>query len=109
MDKRFVIVRNNDELLLEVLKRAQGRSVLTQNQAGEMEMLQLELQVVDDMSTLTRHPITGLVDTCTLKEVYDVLSRERRGEVFIYQRTVENVVGVISWATLQKEINSGQI
>lgn len=109
MDKRFVIVRNNDELLLEVLKRAQGRSVLTQNQAGEMEMLQLELQVVDDMSTLTRHPITGLVDTCTLKEVYDVLSRERRGEVFIYQRTVENVVGVISWAMLQKEINSGQI
>ncbi|QYK00689.1 chloride channel protein [Shewanella psychrotolerans] len=109
MDKRFVIVKDNNELLLEVLKRAEGRSVLVQNNLGEMEMLQLELQFVDDMSTLTRHPIQGLADTCTLKEVYEVLSRDRRGEVFIYQDSIDKVVGVISWAMLQKEINSGQI
>ncbi|QYJ85341.1 chloride channel protein [Shewanella mesophila] len=109
MDKRFVIVKDNNELLLEVLKRAEGRSVLVQNNLGEMEMLQLELQIVDDMSTLTRHPIQGLADTSTLKEVYEVLSRERRGEVFIYQGSIDKVVGVISWAMLQKEINSGQI
>ncbi|MXR68003.1 chloride channel protein [Shewanella sp. JBTF-M18] len=109
MDKRFVIVKDNDELLLEVLKRAEGRSVLMQNNQGLMEMLHLELQVADEMSTLSRHPIEGLVDTATLKEVYDILSKERRGEVFIYQDRRENVVGVISWVMLQKEINLGQI
>lgn len=109
MDKRFVIVKDNDELLLEVLKRAEGRSVLMQNNQGQMEMLQIELQVTEEMSTLTRHPIEGLVDTATLKEVYDILSKERRGEVFIYQDKRDNVVGVISWVMLQKEINQGQI
>jgi H+/Cl- antiporter ClcA len=109
MDKRFVIVKDNNELLLEVLKRAEGRSVLVQNSLGEMEMLQLELQKLNEISTLTRHPIQGLADTSTLKEVYEVLAKERRGEVFIYQERLDNVVGVIGWSTLQKEINSGQI
>lgn len=109
MDKRFVIVKDNNELLLEVLKRAEGRSVLVQNNLGEMEMLQLELQKLNEISTLTRHPIQGLADTSTLKEVYEVLAKERRGEVFIYQERLDNVVGVIGWSTLQKEINSGQI
>ncbi len=109
MDRRFVIVKDNDELLLEVLKRAEGRSVLTQNNQGEMEMLQLELQLTDDVSTLTRHPIQGLPDTSTLLEVYEILSKQRRGEVFIYQDRIDNVIGVINWTVLLKEINSGQI
>ncbi|MCG9695903.1 chloride channel protein [Shewanella sp. Isolate11] len=109
MDRRFVIVKDNNELLLEVLKRAEGRSVLVQNSLGEMEMLQLELQSTADASTLTRHPIQGLPDTSTLLEVYEILSKDRRGEVFIYQDSIEKVIGVISWTMLYKEITSGQI
>lgn len=109
MDRRFVIVGHNDELLLEVLKRAEGRSVLSRDHQGNMQMLQLELQVSNEVSTLTRHPIQGVADTATLKEVYDILSRERRGEVFIYQNNISEIVGVISWASLQKQIRSGQV
>ncbi|BAJ00869.1 chloride channel protein [Shewanella violacea] len=109
MDRRLVIVRDNEELLLEVLKRAEGRSVLVRNTQGDIQMLQLELQITDDASTLTKHPIQGVTDRATLNEVYQILSRERRGEVYIYQDDKDNVVGVISWALLQKEINSGQI
>ncbi|WP_077752819.1 chloride channel protein [Shewanella psychrophila] len=109
MDRRLVIVKDNEELLLEVLKRAEGRSVLVRDNLGDIQMLQLELQAADDASTLTRHPIQGLPDTATLNEVYQILSRERRGEVYIYQDNQNNVIGVISWAVLQKEINSGQV
>ncbi|WP_028765980.1 chloride channel protein [Shewanella fidelis] len=109
MDKRFVIVNDNDELLLEVLKRAEGRSVLVRNNSGDIEMLQLQLQRRDEDSTLTRHPVQGLPDTCTLNEVYQLLAKERRGEVYIYQQTPDNIVGVINWMALQKEIRSGQV
>ncbi|MGS0681344.1 chloride channel protein [Shewanella sp. 125m-7] len=109
MDKRFVIVYDNQELLLEVLKRAEGRSVLVRSTQGAVEMLQLELQVEDDASALTRHPIQGVPDTSTLNEVYAILSKERRGEVYIYQQESDNIVGVINWASLQREIRSGQI
>ncbi|WP_065187488.1 chloride channel protein [Shewanella woodyi] len=109
MDKRMVIVTDNDELLLEVLKRAEGRSVLVRNAQGQMEMLQLEMQLADEESALTRHPIEGLPDTATLNEVYAILSKERRGEVYIYQEHKEKIVGVIGWGALQKEIRSGQV
>ncbi|WP_076407630.1 chloride channel protein [Shewanella sp. UCD-KL12] len=109
MNTRFVIVRDNDELLLEVLKRAEGRSVLARNTFGDIQMLQLELQFTDDTTTLTRHSIEGLADTATLNEVYQILSKHRRGEVYIYQGHKDNIVGVISWAALQKEIRSGQV
>ncbi len=109
MDKRLVIVKDDDELLLEVLKRAAGRSVLIRNAQGQMEMLQLEMQRYDSVSALTRHPIEGLPDTATLNEVYGILSRDRRGEVYVYQDNSENIVGVISWTSLQQEIRSGQV
>lgn len=108
MDKRFVIVKNNDELLLEVLKRAEGRPVLVRNADGIIEMLSLEIQSYDDSTTLSRHPMQGLSDSTTLNEVYSLLSPKRCGEVFIYQDTPDNVVGVISWSNLQQEIRSGQ-
>jgi len=109
MDKRVVIVKDDDALLLEVLKRAAGRSVLVRNALGQMEMLQLEMQRYDSDSALTRHPIEGLPDTATLNEVYAILSKERRGEVYIYQDKSHNIVGVVSWVSLQQEIRSGQV
>ncbi|GIU17288.1 chloride channel protein [Shewanella sp. MBTL60-007] len=109
MDKRFVIVADNDELLLEVLKRAEGRSVLVRNGQGKVDMLQLELQARDEDTTLTRHPIQGLPDTSTLNEVYAILAKERRGEVYIYQESTDQIVGVINWVSLRKEIRSGQV
>ncbi|SQH75551.1 Chloride channel [Shewanella benthica] len=109
MDRRLVIVKDDEELLLEVLKRAEGRSVLVRNNLGDIQMLQLELQATDDVSTLTRQPMRGLPDTATLNEVYQILCRKRRGEVYIYQDSEDKVIGVISRAVLQKEISSGQV
>ncbi|MCE9686532.1 chloride channel protein [Shewanella sp. AS16] len=109
MDKRFVIVNNNDELLLEVLKRAEGRPVLVRNADGVIEMLSLEMHSLEDSTTLSRHPMAGLPDTATLNEVYLQLSPKRSGEVYIYQDAPQQIVGVISWSMLQQEIRSEQV
>ncbi len=109
MDKRFVIVNDDDELLLEVLKRAAGRPVLVRNVEGEIEMLRLEMQSFEDSTTLSRLPMPGLPDTATLNEAYEALVAKRSGEVYIYRGTNQKVVGVISWANLLQEIRSGQV
>ncbi|AZG74310.1 chloride channel protein [Shewanella livingstonensis] len=109
MDKRFVIVNDDDELLLEVLKRAAGRPVLVRNAEGAIEMLRLEMQSFEDSTTLSRHPMPGLPDSATLNEAYEALAPKRSGEVYIYRGNNQKVVGVISWANLLQEIRSGQI
>ncbi|MBR9726615.1 chloride channel protein [Shewanella intestini] len=109
MDSRFVIVKDDNELLLEVLKRADGRPVLVKNADDEIEMLRLEMQSFEQNTTLTRHKIEGLSDNKTLDEAYELLAPKRTGQVYIYQGSTQNVVGVISWSHLQKEIRSGEL
>ncbi|MEZ9367773.1 chloride channel protein [Shewanella sp. 10N.286.51.B2] len=109
MDKRFVIVNDDNDLLLEVMKRAQGRPVMVRNADNKIEMLSLEMQSFEDKTTLSRHLMHGVADTATLNEVYELLSLKRSGEVYIYQNNTNNVVGVISWANLWQEIRSGQV
>jgi CIC family chloride channel protein len=82
--------------------------VLVRNADGVIEMLSLEMQSYDDSTTLSRHHMQGLSDSTTLNEAYLLLSPKRSGEVFIYQDTPDNVVGVISWSNLQQEIRLGQ-
>ncbi|QIR15271.1 chloride channel protein [Shewanella aestuarii] len=109
MNRRFVVVNDDQELLLEVMKRAEGRPVLVRNAEQKIEMLRLEIPSFEDQTTLSRHLMIGLPDTATLNEAYDALAAKRAGEVYIYRDTPKNVVGVISWANLLQEIRSGQI
>lgn len=103
MDRRFVIVNDNDDLLLEVMKRAEGRPVLVRNAESQIQMLSLEMQSFEDSTTLSRHVMQGFPDTATLNEVYELLSIKRRGEVYIYRDNNQHIVGVISWATYGKK------
>ncbi|MCF1429088.1 MAG: chloride channel protein [Shewanella sp.] len=109
MNRRMVVVNNDESLLLEVLKRAQGRPVLVRNEQGRFEKLKLEMQSFEGDETLYRLPMQGLPDTATLNEAYELLLPRRSGEVFIWQDTPDNLVGVISWANLQQEIRSGKL
>ncbi|MCL1036961.1 chloride channel protein [Shewanella submarina] len=109
MNRRVVVVNNDESLLLEVLKRAKGRPVVVRNEQGEFEKLRLEMQSFEGDETLYRLPIKGLPDTATLHEAYEILRPKRSGEVYIWQDTPDNLVGVISWAKLQQEIRSGKL
>ena len=49
----------------------------------------------------TRCYMEGLSSQATLSEVYDALQSTRRGAVYIYQDTHENLLGVITWNMLR--------
>lgn len=109
MERNFVIVQNDKQHLLDALKEQNGQPILTYTDEGEVEIILLELHSSDTETTLLRKKITGLPDTCTLSEVYQLLSPSRQGHVFIFEQTSSDIVGVICWDDLQLEIKSEQI
>ncbi|MCL1123138.1 chloride channel protein [Shewanella surugensis] len=109
MNKNFVVIKNEDEHLLNALKEQKGHPILTYTKENNVEIIQLELHTSDTETTLLRKGVKGIADTCTLSEVYQLLSPLRRGNVFIFDHTSLDIVGVISWENLLLEIQSEQI
>ncbi|RYV01086.1 chloride channel protein [Shewanella sp. OPT22] len=109
MDSRLLVVNQNGELLLEVMKRAEGRPVLSRTETGHVEMLKLEFQADGENTVLSSHPVKLLPDTASVDEAYKLLAIKRSGEVAIYQGKKDNLVGLISWAHLQQEIRKGHV
>ncbi|GLP95621.1 chloride channel protein [Paraferrimonas sedimenticola] len=99
MDRRLVLVKHDQALLLEVLKRAQGRSVLLEKEDGSIHMIELQMQSFENEASLVMHPIKGLPDTASLDRVFEILSPKNSGEVYIFDQS-GTPVGVISWASL---------
>nr|WP_256260822.1 chloride channel protein [Shewanella sp. NIFS-20-20] len=108
MNRRFVIVNQDQALLLEVLKRAEGRPVMIKDPQGQINMLHLSMPSVSNESPLIKEVMQGLEDNATLKEAYESLALKRRGELYIWQSSPDNIVGVISWQQLQQHIRAGQ-
>ncbi|MCL1079222.1 chloride channel protein [Parashewanella spongiae] len=109
MNTQFIVMNQNSELLLEVLKRADGRPVLIRKPDEQIHMLQLEVQVDGEDSALSAQPVPLLPDTASIDDAYKLLSPKRAGEVAIYQNNHTNIIGVISWSNLQTEINKGYV
>ncbi|MBE8168422.1 MAG: chloride channel protein [Shewanella sp.] len=109
MNSRLVVVNQNSELMLEVLKRAEGRPVLVRDPENKIHMLKLEVQAEGEESALSSHPVQLLPDTASIDEAYKLLAIKRTGEVAIYQGEHKNIIGVISWSNLQIEINKGYV
>ncbi|GLS83130.1 chloride channel protein [Paraferrimonas haliotis] len=99
MDRRLVIVQHDRELLLEVLKRAQGRSVLLRQPDDSIHMIELQMQSFDNEESLKMHAIEGLPDTASLDKAYQILAPQGSGEVYIHDQN-GHPVGVISWSHL---------
>ncbi|WP_299492337.1 chloride channel protein [uncultured Shewanella sp.] len=109
MNKHFILVDNNNEQLLAALKEQHGHPILTYTEQNDVEIVQLELHTSHTETTLLKNKMSGLPDTCTLSEVYQRLSPQRRGNVFIFEQNTQEIVGIISWEDLQREIQSEQI
>ncbi|WP_025819541.1 chloride channel protein [Shewanella marina] len=108
MNRNFVVVNQQPQLLLEVMKRAEGRPVLFRNKQHEIEMVQLAMHNNDNASSLSHHKIEGVSDNMTLCEVYRLLAPTRTGEVYVYQDSTDNIIGVIGWRDLYQQIRQAQ-
>ncbi len=108
MDRRYVLVKEDKALQLEVLKRAEGRPVLFKTADNKIAHVKLDMSLGVEPSLSHIH-IEGLPDSASLNRVYETLAPKREGAVFIYEGSKDNIVGVISWNMLFNEIRAGQV
>ncbi|RLV61734.1 chloride channel protein [Parashewanella curva] len=54
-------------------------------------------------------PLKLLPDTATLDDAYHLLAPSRSGEIAIYQKQTCNIVGLISWNMIYKEVRKGHV
>ncbi|WP_299009696.1 chloride channel protein [uncultured Shewanella sp.] len=109
MNKNFTLVKNDNTHLLQALNEQLGQPILTYDQQNNVEIVELKLHTSHTEKRLIKRKIKGLPDTCTLCEVYQLLSIQRQGHVCVIDQSNQEIVGVISWEDLQSEIKTEQI
>ena len=78
---------------------------LDDGQTREYEWTYLDSGLDGESARLVREPLQGVKFQKTLAEVYAILAQERKGAVYIYEDSPENIVGVITWDSLSKHLH----
>ena len=93
-----------EKALLAFLQKAPTQTVV-QRCSFEIDvqytLVGYDVSLEHDVNPLLYTSMEGLSSQATLSEVYDALQSTRRGAVYIYQETHENLIGVITWNMLR--------
>lgn len=93
-----------EKALLAFLQKAPTQTVV-QRCSFEIDvqytLVGYDVSLEHDVNPLLYTSMEGLSSQATLSEVYDALQSTRRGAVYIYQDTHENLLGVITWNMLR--------
>ncbi len=88
------------------------RAVVVQQSRFEIDvhyqLVQYNVSLEHDAQALSYHHMEGLSGQATLHEVYEQLKNARSGAVFIYDTEPTEIVGVITWNTLQSFLQKAQ-
>lgn len=71
-------------------------------------LVQYELSLSHESSTLASHKMAGVPSQATLAEVYEVLQANRDGAVYVYETSPSTIVGVITWNNLRNYLHKEQ-
>lgn len=100
-----------DKALLDYLSNNPTKIVIQQSKF-EIDVLyrlvQYNVSLEHDANALSYHEMEGLSAQCTLHEVYEHLKNARSGAVYIYDHELNDIVGVITWNTLQSFLQKAQ-
>ncbi|GAA4899722.1 chloride channel protein [Ferrimonas pelagia] len=104
MSQDLVAVRpglsENEQLAL--LAEAKGHRLLSPDGTGQVLITLRGDFTQEEDRALERTLLTGLPDTATLDKVYRLLEPKRSGMVYIYHRSPDCPVGLISWPMLHR-------
>lgn len=103
MDTEFTLAKENKEQLVSELANAAQKAVVYKssidNQA-EYALVSYDNGQEGNAIRMTFTPMKAVRFQATLAEVYGILSTHRQGAVYIYSKTTDDIVGIISWDTL---------
>lgn len=110
MEREFKLLLDpTQEELLDALETAQAQSVVVmtvnENNQPEYRMVSYDIAAAyGENPSLNYLPLQGLRITATLSEVYDILSPQRRGAVYIYDQDRNDPLALVTWETVRKAL-----
>nr|WP_246029096.1 chloride channel protein [Parashewanella tropica] len=107
MEKQIKVI---DESLLQQMSTSHEneQKVLVRTVDGDIHILQASDNNSEELM-LSSAPLKILPDTATLDDAYKLLAPMRTGEITIYQKDPHNIVGLISWKMIYKEVRKGHV
>ena len=103
MDTDFKLAKQDKEQLISELANSEQKAVVYQSSVDnqtEFALVSYDNGQNGDAIRMTHTPMKAVRFQATLAEVYAILSTKRRGAVYIYSNTTDDIVGIISWETL---------
>ncbi|MGS2721635.1 chloride channel protein [Paraglaciecola aestuariivivens] len=100
---------NDNEKLMQALDDPQhGAIVQKQQQDQKVSFALVEYDGGKDSETLrlTHTPMRGVNFQATLAKVYRILEDNRKGAVYIYANSKDDIIGVVTWKTLRQHLHS---
>ncbi|MFC3094564.1 chloride channel protein [Alteromonas sediminis] len=77
--------------------------------AANFKLAQFDTSLDHDADAIVFVDLAGISAQTTLAEAYDKMKNQRAGAVYIYDTNPDEVMGVLSWAQVQKHLHQGQI
>lgn len=112
MDKDFkLFIDSAEKYILEFLATSPTVPVVQRNSFEEninYSLVQFELSMSDESSTLATQKMKAVESRQTLAEVYEILQAKRDGAVYIYDTSPSTIVGVITWNNLRNYLHKEQ-
>lgn len=112
MDTQFKLIQEApQESVRRYLESSPDITVVLQQKfelASHFQLVRFNTSLEHDADALEYTEIQGLGDQSTLAEVYEILRIKRAGAVYIYHKEQEDILGVITWNTLQSHLQKEQ-
>jgi CIC family chloride channel protein len=109
MDSDFTLFNNaKAKQILTFLQDAPSHPVLERSYLVndvQYSLVQFDVSLGQDSEPLSFSKIEGLSSQATLAEVYELLQAKRDGAVYIFGRTNDDIVGVITWHKLRSYLH----
>lgn len=97
----------NSELLLQA-KHEQAIVIQDQQDNNEINYYWLEIDNTKELTT-SQHKLIPLDSQATLAEAYALLLHDRKGGVYIYEQTPQNIIGIITFEQIRHYLLVGKL
>lgn len=109
MNTEFKVLSDNNEQLIVTLDKEPHRTIVQYSVdsegADKYSLVEYDKGKEGEAMRLTFVPMQKVNFQATLAEVYNLLELNRKGAVYIFSTTTEEIVGIITWKTLRHHLH----
>ncbi len=112
MENAFKLFHDAPDKAIENYLSKEPTAIVVQQTRFELgvlyKLVQFDVSLEHGATPLSYYEMEGVHSQSTLHEVYEKLKNARSGAVYVYDATPDNIIGVITWNTLQSFLQRAQ-